>query len=39
MPVHCTGGGYCKPCPEGLDIPNCFDTSNTMHMFGSYDYQ
>ncbi len=35
MPVFCTGCGYCKPCPEGVDIPNCFDTYNTMHMFGS----
>ncbi len=35
MPVPCTGCGYCKPCPEGVDIPNCFDTYNTMHMFGS----
>jgi hypothetical protein len=35
MPVGCTGCGYCKPCPEGVDIPNCFDTYNTLHMFGT----
>ncbi|NNG00414.1 MAG: aldo/keto reductase [Desulfobacteraceae bacterium] len=33
MRVNCTGCGYCKPCPQGVDIPNCFDVLNRFHMF------
>lgn len=35
--VGCTGCGYCMPCPEGVDIPACFDAYNTLHMFGNVD--
>lgn len=34
MPVHCTGCGYCLPCPAGVDIPACFELYNSVHMFG-----
>lgn len=32
----CTGCAYCMPCPVGVDIPGCFSTWNTYHMFGNY---
>ena len=31
--LGCTGYGYCMPCPEGVDIPNCFAMYNNYHMF------
>jgi predicted aldo/keto reductase-like oxidoreductase len=33
MKVGCTGCGYCKPCPSGVAIPECFDVYNHLHMF------
>jgi uncharacterized protein len=34
MKVGCTGCGYCLPCPEGVDIPSCFEIYNSKFMFG-----
>ncbi|MCP3941742.1 MAG: aldo/keto reductase [Desulfobacteraceae bacterium] len=33
MKVDCTGCEYCKPCPEGVNIPIAFDSFNKLHMF------
>lgn len=35
MQVGCTGCAYCMPCPQGVQIPKCFDFFNRMHMFGN----
>lgn len=32
----CTGCRYCMPCPMGVDIPGCFSTWNTYHMYQNY---
>lgn len=37
MKAGCTGCRYCMPCPEGVDIPACFDAYNNLHMFGNAD--
>ncbi len=37
MKAGCTGCRYCMPCPEGVDIPACFDVYNSLHMFGNED--
>ena len=32
----CTNCRYCMPCPVGVDIPGCFSTWNTYHMYQNY---
>jgi len=32
--VPCTGCNYCMPCPQGVDIPNCFAAYNTSYAMG-----
>ena len=33
MKVGCTACEYCMPCPAGVNIPECFDMYNNLHMF------
>lgn len=32
--VHCTGCGYCMPCPYGVNIPGCFSSYNDKYLLG-----
>jgi len=31
--VGCTSCGYCLPCPNGVEIAQCFEVYNSLHMF------
>jgi len=32
--IPCTGCNYCMPCPQGVNIPNCFAAYNTSYAIG-----
>ncbi|MDR1741570.1 MAG: aldo/keto reductase [Synergistaceae bacterium] len=36
MRVLCTSCGYCKPCPQGVDIPQCFTNLNNAALTGNW---
>jgi uncharacterized protein len=36
-PIPCTHCDYCKPCPNGVDIPRNFEVYNQAAMYGTLD--
>jgi len=32
--LYCTGCGYCLPCPNGVNIPECFRLMNLHRVYG-----
>jgi predicted aldo/keto reductase-like oxidoreductase len=32
--LYCTGCNYCKPCPQGIDIPHLFEIMNRYRVYG-----
>jgi predicted aldo/keto reductase-like oxidoreductase len=39
MRVPCTSCAYCKPCPKGVDIPQCFTNLNNAAISGGWEAQ
>jgi uncharacterized protein len=37
MKAGCTGCRYCMPCPEGVNIPCCFENYNNLYMSDNAD--
>jgi len=35
MKVGCTGCQYCMPCPNGVNIPLCFEEYNNLYLTGN----
>jgi predicted aldo/keto reductase-like oxidoreductase len=35
--IYCTGCAYCRPCPQGVNIPRVFDTYNQARAYGLWD--
>jgi len=33
--LYCTGCGYCKPCPQGVAIPEIFRAVNQLRVYGA----
>ena len=33
--LYCTGCGYCKPCPNGVAIPDIFRMVNLHRVYGA----
>ena len=36
--LYCTGCGYCQPCPQGVNIPRCFELYNYATVYGLEEY-
>jgi predicted aldo/keto reductase-like oxidoreductase len=36
--LYCTGCQYCMPCPNGVNIPRCFEIYNYDRVYGMTDY-
>ncbi len=36
--LYCSGCGYCKPCPKGVDIPRMFELYNKARVYGLRDW-
>ncbi|MBK5254036.1 MAG: aldo/keto reductase [Peptostreptococcaceae bacterium] len=36
--IDCTKCNYCMPCPNGVDIPGCFEIYNNANIYNNLDY-